>query len=50
MYTLGHGTDKLMKDKVMDFITGSGDLMLGRGYLSHYSEYALSSFCHYTSH
>ena len=30
--------------KIVNFITiSAGDLMLGRGYLSHYSEYALST-------
>ena len=29
---------------IVNFITlGAGGLMLGRGYISHYSEYALSS-------
>ena len=31
-------------DKIVNFITiGDGVLMLGRGYISHYSDYALSS-------
>ena len=35
---------KVGSAKIVNFITiGAGGLMLGRGYISHYSEYALSS-------
>ena len=55
--TLVHGSDKLIKfkaimakecsSKIVNFITiWAEGLMLGRGYISHHSEYALQ----YTSH
>ena len=54
LFTLGHGSDKLSicvvmmtkegSTKIISFITpGAGVLVLGRGHISHYSEYALSS-------